>query len=108
MHREKIRKARKEHECGECSGEIKRGELYWYIEGKCDYDFYIFKMCSGCYIDWKLVEDIYYENRESSLIIYGMIGEAVEEAFDLDFLYKDDSLIRKWRSEEHTSELQSH
>jgi len=92
---------RKEHECCECGGKIREGELCWHIKGRCGRDFAEWNMCAGCYIDWELIIDIYYENREDACVVYGMLGDAVQAAFEADFLQENDSLIRKWLPDDY-------
>lgn len=46
-HRE-IRKARKQHQCEECSGYILPGERYEHVRGKWNGDVDTFKTCERC------------------------------------------------------------
>ncbi len=53
-------------------------------------------MCAGCYIDWELILDIYFENGELPSVVYCELKKAVEEAFLFGWLEESDFLIHKW------------
>jgi hypothetical protein len=44
-----IHKARKEHQCEECGGQIKSGERYEYVSGKWDGSVDQFRTCERCF-----------------------------------------------------------
>ena len=101
LHREKMRKTRKEYKCCECRGKIEISEPYWYIDGKWDHSFGYQRFCLGCYIDWDLIVDIYDKNGEFACVIYGMLADAVEEAFLFNWIQEDNSFIRKWLPDDY-------
>jgi hypothetical protein len=45
---DKMVNARKEHECCNCKGKIKKQELYRYIVGKFDDEIHTYKYCAEC------------------------------------------------------------
>ncbi len=97
--------ARKEHECCECGETIKIGDKYWYFVG-CwndgyhdDYDNYFgaYKTCSQCEKDWDKIIAAHHENGEiEACHIFGLLREAVQEAFDEGFLTENDQLVQEW------------
>jgi len=59
----KIRKAYKEHRCGECGDTIPRGAKYEYVKGRWEGDFDEYKTCLTCVeIRSEIFCSYYYEN----------------------------------------------
>lgn len=69
-----IRKAKKEHVCGECKSVIKKGERYEYASGKWDGEIDSYKTCLSCVDvrDEVIRETGYYP-------YFGMVGCAYSE-----------------------------
>ncbi len=96
-------KAKKEHTCCECKEKISIGTEYLYIVGlwrdERNYRRYFkaYKMCLNCDADWRKVLAIFHDNgKEDACIVYTLLEEAVEDAFDEGFIASDDPLIKKW------------
>lgn len=100
FHTTKQYTARKEHECGECKEIIEPGSVYRYYNGEFgEADFFTFKMCMPCCGDWDAVLKIYGENLESwkhVVKIFGMLGIAVRELFDAEFIDESHRLVDRW------------
>ena len=90
----------KEHKCYECGRTIKIGEKYLYFVGAWYRDgfgkfFRAYKICSNCKKDWDEIIDVFYNNgKYEACIIYGLLNEAIQDAFDEGFLKEDDWLAR--------------
>jgi hypothetical protein len=96
-------KAREEHTCCECWGTIPVGEKYLYIVVKWhdtlqqERFFDSYKMCLSCERDWKTVIAAFQENGEKDArLIFGRLKGAIEDAFELGFLKRYDSLVQRW------------
>jgi hypothetical protein len=71
----KIRKARKEHRCCECSTTIRVGDQYEYVVGKWDGDINDFRTCLIC-----------SQIRNDYCAPYGMLREELWERLEIDYL----------------------
>jgi len=102
FHIEKTPTAKKEHKCCECKGTIKPGEKYSYFFGVWDeYGSGKYaiadKTCLECEKDWGEVLDAFHNNGEEDAIhIFGMLKEAIQDAFDAGFLEESDRLVKEW------------
>ncbi len=97
--------ARKEHKCCECGKTIKTGEKYSYFVGLWGDDYYYgcgdqfntFKTCLECEKDWGEILTVFHENREEEACrVFGLLKEAIQDAFDAGFLKGGDRLVREW------------
>ena len=56
-------------------------------------------MCMPCCNDWDVVLEIYGENLESwehVVEVFGMLGVAVQELFDAEFIDESHRLVDRW------------
>ncbi len=85
---EKVRKARKQHVCGECWRFIEPGEKYIYGAGKFDGEMYSSKMCLHCKVaaNWLSIRCHGY--------LYGGISEDVGDHLQENVL--DDLKEKTW------------
>lgn len=114
FYRKEERKARKEHKCVECREKIPAGTLYWHFVGKWDSngrgsEFLAWDACLECEEGWTRLLQIFRDNgKREAMIIYGLLFEAVQDAFDAGYLKAQDSLVQAWldipESEEKISE----
>lgn len=75
-YREKVRKARKRHVCGDCRGEIKLGERYLYMSGIWDGTPENFNRCMDCeHLRCEIKRDT---NSESCMFIGGLFTWLVD------------------------------
>ena len=94
--------ARKEHKCCECKRTIKKGEKYSYFFGVWYEDGYgkftgAYKTCLECEKDWCKILGVFHERGEDEAnIVFGMLKDAIQDAFDERFLTKNDELVEKW------------
>ena len=97
--------AKKEHECCECGGTIKIGEKYSYFVGLWGDGYYYgyakqfgaYKTCLECEKDWGEILEVFHENREEEACrVSGLLEEAIQDAFDEDFLKEGDRLVKEW------------
>ena len=93
--------AKKEYECCECGRTIKRGEKYFYFVGAWREDgsgkfFHAYKICLMCQKDWDEIIDVFYDNGNYDVlcIVYGLLDQAIQEAFDEGFLKEDSWFTR--------------
>ena len=101
--KERIQRARKEHECCECEEIIPVGAEYLYSVGKwygtISFDplFEGYKTCLSCDKDWKTVISIFHKNgKKDACVVFGRLEAAIRDAFECNFLGKDDLLVRRW------------
>lgn len=95
------RVAKKEHICCECGKTIQKGERYQYVYGVWEIDGCKdsggSKTCLDCVRTWDFVTDAFYENHNGpSSVIHGMLGEAIDEGVESEFISEKDPLIKKW------------
>jgi len=96
--------AKKEHECCECGRTIKIGEKYSYFVGcwndyyyNCGNQFGAYKTCLECEKDWDEILKVFHENNEREAChIFGLLQEAIQDAFSVGYLKVDDLLVQKW------------
>jgi len=100
--REEEPTAKKEHECCECERKIKIGEKYsyfvggWY-EGYYGNFFHAYKTCLECEKDWDEILEVFSKNGEyEACCVFGLLSEAIQDAFDEGFLEEDDRLVKEW------------
>ena len=48
FYRQTFPRARKDHRCTECIGVIAKGQIYEFVNGKCDGEMCVFKVCEKC------------------------------------------------------------
>ena len=58
IHKAKIVKARKDHQCCECYKKIIPGEKYEYVKGKWNFGFAVHKTCLDC----KSIRDTFFDS----------------------------------------------
>lgn len=91
---DRLVRAKKPHECGECYREIGTGETYRYTAGTFDGDFVIYKMCAGCdqAKEWLL-------NNCNGFLYHGIYEDIREH---VDYSYRAARIAvgmqRKWRA----------
>lgn len=51
VYNEKVKKARKPHDCSECTDGIRRGEKYLRIQGRWSSRWDTYKICARCHFD---------------------------------------------------------
>ena len=91
------RTARKEHVCCECNQRIPKGSRYFHIAGKWDNRFDAFDICLDCQEDWEEVLNMFRGiGEDDAIIVYGLLREAVEDAFEADIIGEDSPLVQKW------------
>jgi|UPI0004080412 hypothetical protein len=82
--REKMRKARKPHNCCECLEKINIGENYQYCSGVWDGEPDSYKTCISCL---KLREN--YESETGECAAFGHLRESISNAFYLNYGVKE-------------------
>ena len=100
---EKRPTAKKEHDCCECSEKVPIGEKYLRIAGLWKNSvnsgryFKAYEMCLKCNEDWNAVLKVFRDNgKEDACIVYGLLSEAVSDAYYEDFIEPHDFLIERW------------
>lgn len=98
--------ARKEHQCCECDMIIRVGDKYSYFVGLWEDDnfsyrrngrFIVRNTCLKCDNDWETVLRIFRENDLGEMgRVYGLLQQAVQDAFDNNLLAADDQLVKDW------------
>lgn len=74
----KMRKARKEHKCGECDRTIYKGEEYEYFSGIWDGQASNYKTCLGC---MRLRDDLCPDG-----FVFERLAEHIQECTGFDYL----------------------
>lgn len=69
-------KARKQHQCIECGGDIQPGEKYVLHVGIWEGDFDRFKQCEDCALLF-IQHDLQYIGRFDDRVCFGELGEAI-------------------------------
>jgi hypothetical protein len=97
--------AKKNHVCCECDEEIYAGEEYsyfggvWYDDWTYEKWFAIHKTCLRCEEIWGNILKIFQDHGESDAPrVYGLLREAIKDAYDEGYLTSNDSLVNEWLS----------
>jgi rubredoxin len=100
------REAKKDHECCECGSLIKKGTVHLHsvkleddtkVKGKKRVECRRYRMCPECEKDWGYIQTVFREHGiHRAPRIFGALWEAVQDAFEADFLPREDPLVRKW------------
>jgi hypothetical protein len=88
VYSSKIRKARKEHECYECSRTICPGETYRYAAGLTEGRWDVFKLCAHCEAAGQWLQVVCHG------YLYGGIGEELREHWEEEPLFRSVGLAR--------------
>lgn len=105
FHREGKPTARKEHQCCECGRTIQIGDEYSCFFGVWgDWNTNppvrikgVYKTCLECGRDWYGILEVFHENGvDEACRVFGLLNDAVRNAFDTGFLREGDRLVKKW------------